>query len=218
MFTFSEENYLKAIYHLERKFPTGVSTNALAEEMETKASSVTDMIKKLSEKKLVNYKKYQGFKLSQLGMETAVSVIRKHRLWEFFLVEKLDFAWDEVHDIAEQLEHIKSKKLIDELDRFLNFPKLDPHGDPIPDAEGNFTILNKVLLSDLKKGESGIFVGVKDSSAEFLQFLDKRNIALGNEIKIIEKEPFDQSVLIKINEKELRVSNLISGNIYIKTT
>ncbi len=218
MFTFSEENYLKAIYHLERKFPAGVSTNALAEEMETKASSVTDMIKKLSEKELVNYKKYQGFKLSQLGMETAVSVIRKHRLWEFFLVEKLDFAWDEVHEVAEQLEHIKSEKLIKELDRFLGFPKRDPHGDPIPDAEGNFTVLNKVLLSDLKKGGTGIFVGVKDSSTTFLQFLDKRNIALGSEIKIIEKEPFDQSVLIKINEQELRVSNLISGNIYIKTT
>jgi DtxR family Mn-dependent transcriptional regulator len=218
MFTFSEENYLKAIYHLERKFPAGVSTNALAEEMETKASSVTDMIKKLSEKELVNYKKYQGFKLSQLGMETAVSVIRKHRLWEFFLVEKLDFAWDEVHEVAEQLEHIKSEKLIRELDRFLGFPKRDPHGDPIPDAEGNFTVLNKVLLSDLKKGGTGIFVGVKDSSTTFLQFLDKRNIALGSEIKIIEKEPFDQSVLIKINEQELRVSNLISGNIYIKTT
>jgi len=218
MFTFSEENYLKAIYHLERKFPAGVSTNALAEEMETKASSVTDMIKKLSEKKLVNYKKYQGFKLSQLGMETAVSVIRKHRLWEFFLVEKLDFSWDEVHEVAEQLEHIKSEKLIRELDRFLGFPKRDPHGDPIPDAEGNFTVLNKVLLSDLKNGGTGIFVGVKDSSTTFLQFLDKRNIALGSEIKIIEKEPFDQSVLIKINEQELRVSNLISGNIYIKTT
>lgn len=218
MFTFSEENYLKAIYHLELKFPAGVSTNALAEEMETKASSVTDMIKKLSEKKLVNYKKYQGFKLSELGLETAVSVIRKHRLWEFFLVEKLDFSWDEVHEVAEQLEHIKSEKLIRELDRFLGFPKRDPHGDPIPDAEGNFTVLNKVLLSDLKKGESGIFVGVKDSSATFLQFLDKRNIALGDELKIIDKEPFDQSVLIKINEQELRVSNLISGNLYIKTT
>jgi len=218
MFTFSEENYLKAIYHLERKFPVGVSTNALAEEMETKASSVTDMIKKLSEKKLVNYKKYQGFKLSKLGMETAVSVIRKHRLWEVFLVEKLNFSWDEVHEVAEQLEHIKSDKLIRELDRFLEFPKQDPHGDPIPDAEGNFTFWNKVLLSDLKKGESGIFVGVKDSSTTFLQFLDKRNIALGSEIKIIEKEPFDQSVLIKMNEQELRVSNLISGNIYIKTT
>jgi len=218
MFTFSEENYLKAIYHLERKFPAGVSTNALAEEMETKASSVTDMIKKLSEKKLVNYKKYQGFKLSRLGLETAVSVIRKHRLWEVFLVEKLDFSWDEVHEVAEQLEHIKSEKLIRELDRFLGFPKRDPHGDPIPDGEGNFTILNKVLLSDLKKGECGIFVGVKDSSATFLQFLDKRNIALGNELKIIDKEPFDQSILIKINEQELRVSNLISGNLYIKTT
>lgn len=217
MFTFSEENYLKAIYHLQRKFPVGVSTNALAEEMETKASSVTDMIKKLSEKKLVNYKKYQGFKLSKLGMKTAVSVIRKHRLWEVFLVEKLHFSWDEVHEVAEQLEHIKSEKLIDELDRLLDFPKRDPHGDPIPDAEGNFTILNKVLLSDLKKGESGIFVGVKDSSTTFLQFLDKRDIALGSEIKIIEKEPFDQSVLIKLNEQELRVSNLISGNIYIKT-
>ncbi|MBK5192796.1 MAG: metal-dependent transcriptional regulator [Flavobacteriaceae bacterium] len=218
MFTFSEENYLKAIFHLERKFPAGVSTNALAEEMETKASSVTDMIKKLSEKKLVNYKKYQGFKLSKLGMETAVSIIRKHRLWEVFLVEKLNFSWDEVHEVAEQLEHIKSEQLIRELDRFLGFPKRDPHGDPIPDAEGNFTVLNKVLLSDLKKGESGIFVGVKDSSATFLQFLDKRNIALGDELKIIEKEPFDQSVLIKINEQELRVSNLISGNLYIKTT
>jgi DtxR family Mn-dependent transcriptional regulator len=218
MYTFSEENYLKAIFHLERKFPAGVSTNALAEEMETKASSVTDMIKKLSEKKLVNYKKYQGFKLSNLGMETAVAVIRKHRLWEVFLVEKLDFSWDEVHEVAEQLEHIKSEKLIRELDRFLGFPTRDPHGDPIPDAKGNFAVLNKVLLSDLKKGESGIFVGVKDSSAAFLQFLDKRNIALGSEIKIIDKEPFDQSVLIKINEQELRVSNLISGNLYIKTT
>lgn len=218
MYTFSEENYLKAIFHLERAYPSGVSTNALAEEMETKASSVTDMIKKLSEKKLVNYKKYQGFKLSKSGMEAAVAIIRKHRLWEVFLVEKLNFSWDEVHEVAEQLEHIKSEKLIRELDRFLGFPTRDPHGDPIPDAEGNFKVLNKVLLSDLKKGESGIFVGVKDSSTTFLQFLDKRNIALGNEIKIIDKEPFDQSVLIKMKEEELRVSNLISGNIYIKIT
>ena len=218
MYTFSEENYLKAIFHLERSYPSGVSTNSLAEEMETKASSVTDLIKKLSEKKLVDYKKYQGFKLSGLGRETAISVIRKHRLWEVFLVEKLNFSWDEVHEVAEQLEHIKSEKLIRELDRFLGFPTRDPHGDPIPDAEGNFKVLNKVLLSDLKKGESGIFVGVKDSSTTFLQFLDKRNIALGSEIKIIDKEPFDQSVLIKMNDEELRVSNLISGNIYIKIT
>lgn len=216
MYTFSEENYLKTIFHLTVVSNSEVSTNAIAEVMETKASSVTDMIKKLAEKDLVNYKKYQGVSLTNKGKFAAKTIVRKHRLWEVFLVEKLDFSWDEVHEVAEQLEHIKSEKLIRELDRFLGFPKRDPHGDPIPDAEGNFTVLNKVLLSDLKKGESGIFVGVKDSSTTFLQFLDKRNIALGSEIKIIEKEPFDQSVLIKINEQELRVSNLISGNIYIK--
>lgn len=216
MFSLSEENYLKAIFHLERAYPTGVSTNALAEEMSTKASSVTDMIKRLSEKKLVAYKKYQGVKLSVLGRETAVEIVRKHRLWEVFLVEKLNFSWDEVHEVAEQLEHIKSDKLIKELDRFLDFPKRDPHGDPIPDAKGNFATSNKVLLAELKEGESGICIGVKDSSAEFLQYLDKNTIALGKEIKIIEKESFDFSMLISINGKEFKISNLISSNLYIK--
>jgi len=218
MFSLSEENYLKAIFHLERAYPTGVSTNALAEEMSTKASSVTDMIKRLSEKKLVAYKKYQGVKLSKFGRQTAVNVIRKHRLWEVFLVEKLGFAWDEVHEIAEQLEHIKSDKLIKELDRFLDFPKRDPHGDPIPDANGNFVTSNKVLLAELKKGESGICIGVKDSSPEFLQYLDKNNIALGQLIVILEKETFDQSMLINLNGNELKISNLISSNLYIKTS
>tara|TARA_R100000935_G_scaffold27623_1_gene47813 strand:+ start:1734 stop:2390 length:657 start_codon:yes stop_codon:yes gene_type:complete len=216
MFSLSEENYLKAIFHLERAFPSGVSTNALADEMSTKASSVTDMIKKLSEKKLVAYKKYQGVKLSDKGRETAVNVIRKHRLWEVFLVEKLGFAWDEVHEVAEQLEHIRSDKLINELDRFLDFPKRDPHGDPIPDADGNFMLANKILLSELEKGESGICVGVKDSSTEFLQYLDKNGIALGKVISILDKESFDQSMLIKLNRNELKISNLISSNLYIK--
>jgi len=218
MFSLSEENYLKAVFHLERSFPTGVSTNALAEEMNTKASSVTDMIKRLSEKKLVDYKKYQGVKLSKLGRQTAVDVIRKHRLWEVFLVEKLGFSWDEVHEVAEQLEHIKSDKLIKELDRFLDFPKRDPHGDPIPDSKGNFAISNKVLLAELNKGESGICIGVKDSSPEFLQYLDKNNIALGQLIYILEKESFDQSMLINLNGKELKISNVISSNLYIKTS
>lgn len=218
MFSLSEENYLKAIFHLERSFPTGVSTNALAEEMSTKASSVTDMIKRLSEKKLVAYKKYQGVKLSKIGREAAVDIIRKHRLWEVFLVNKLGFAWDEVHEVAEQLEHIKSDKLIKELDRFLDFPKRDPHGDPIPDSNGNFAISNKVLLAELNKGESGICIGVKDSSAEFLQYLDKNNIALGQVIDILEKESFDQSMLINLNGKELKISNVISSNLYIKTS
>ena len=218
MFSLSEENYLKAIFHLERSFPTGVSTNALAEEMNTKASSVTDMIKKLSEKKLVAYKKYQGVKLSDLGRETAVNVIRKHRLWEVFLVEKLNFAWDEVHEVAEQLEHIKSDKLIKELDKFLDFPKRDPHGDPIPDSKGNFAISNKLLLAELNTGESGICIGVKDSSPEFLQYLDKNKIALGQLIVILEKESFDLSMLINLNGKELKISNVISSNLYIKTS
>ncbi len=218
MFSLSEENYLKAIFHLERSFPTGVSTNAIAEEMNTKASSVTDMIKRLSEKKLVDYKKYQGVKLSKSGRETAVEVIRKHRLWEVFLVDKLGFAWDEVHEVAEQLEHIKSDKLIKELDRFLDFPKRDPHGDPIPDADGNFMVANKILLSELNKGESGICIGVKDSSPEFLQYLDKNGIALGKEISLLEKESFDQSMLINLNGKELKISNVISSNLYIKTS
>ncbi len=218
MFSLSEENYLKAIFHLQNSFPEGVSTNALAEEMETKASSVTDMIKKLSEKKLLNYKKYQGVKLSKSGRETAIAVVRKHRLWEVFLVEKLNFNWDEVHDVAEQLEHIRSEKLIRELDKFLGFPKRDPHGDPIPDAEGKFAVSNKMLLSDVKKGDSGICVGVRDSSAPFLQFLDKNEIALGKELLVLEKESFDQSMLVKINDRELRISHLISGNLYVKTS
>jgi len=218
MFSLSEENYLKAIFHLVRAYPIGVSTNALAEEMSSKASSVTDMIKRLSKKKLVAYKKYQGVKLSELGRETAVSVIRKHRLWEVFLVNKLGFAWDEVHEVAEQLEHIKSDKLIKELDRFLDFPKRDPHGDPIPDSKGNFSTSNKVLLAELNKGESGICIGVKDSSPEFLQYLDKNKIALGQLIVIVEKESFDQSMLINLNGKELKISNVISSNLYIKTS
>lgn len=218
MFSLSEENYLKAIFHLENSYPEGVSTNALAEEMETKASSVTDMIKKLSEKKLLNYKKYQGVKLSKSGREAAIAVVRKHRLWEVFLVEKLNFNWDEVHDVAEQLEHIRSEKLISELDKFLGFPKRDPHGDPIPDAEGKFSVSNKMLLSDVEKGHSGICVGVRDSSAPFLQFLDKNGIALGKELQVLEKESFDQSMLVKTNDRELRISHLISGNLYVKTS
>ena len=218
MFSLSEENYLKAIFHLQNSYKNGVSTNALAEEMQTKASSVTDMIKRLSEKSLVNYKKYQGVKLSEAGRAAAIEVIRKHRLWEVFLVEKLNFNWDEVHEVAEQLEHIKSEKLTAELDRFLGFPQRDPHGDPIPDSDGNFSVANRVLLSELKTDETGICVGVKDSSTEFLQYLDKNNISLGATVKVKQKEDFDQSMLIEMNDNELMISNQISANLYIKTT
>src|SRR6188768_3076308 len=154
--TFSEENYLKSIYHLTASLETEVSTNAIAEKMETKASSVTDMLKKLAEKDLVNYKKYQGVTLTEKGLLNAKMIVRKHRLWEVFLVEKLDFSWDEVHDVAEQLEHIKSEKLINKLDEFLDFPTEDPHGDPIPNGKGEIEKIHKQLLAELEENQKGI--------------------------------------------------------------
>ena len=216
MFTFSEENYLKAIYHLEIDVDKGVSTNAIAKKLDTKASSVTDMIKKLSEKELIVYKKYQGVTLTSFGKKTAVNIVRKHRLWEVFLVKKLNFSWDEVHDIAEQLEHIKSSKLIQQLDSFLGFPTHDPHGDPIPDKEGNLNVIEKRLLSTLLKNESGICVGVNDSSSDFLKFLDKKGITLGKLITVLEKEDFDDSLLIQIDQKKLSISNKIANNLYLQ--
>lgn len=216
MFSQSEENYIKTIYHLEAISNKGISTNAIAKKLETKASSVSDMIKKLSEKELVVYKKYQGVTLTSFGKKTAANIVRKHRLWEVFLVEKLNFSWDEVHEVAEQLEHIKSPKLINQLDALLGFPKHDPHGDPIPDKEGNLNIIEKSLLSSLKKNQSGVCVGVDDSSSEFLQYLDKKGITLGMQITVLEKEEYDDSLSIKIENKKLTISNKIANNIYIK--
>lgn len=214
--TFSEENYLKSIYHLTVVLSSGVSTNAIAEVMETKASSVTDMLKKLAEKNLVNYKKYQGVTLTDQGKLEAKMIVRKHRLWEVFLVEKLAFSWDEVHDIAEQLEHIKSEKLINKLDDFLGNPTEDPHGDPIPNAQGQLPKIDKQLLSELSEGQKGICVGVKDTSSEFLKYLDKQGIALGSAIEIIGKESFDLSLRIKVDNALLNVSSKIASNLFVK--
>lgn len=216
MFSQSEENYIKAIYHLSLISEKGISTNAIAEKLETKASSVTDMVKKLSDKNLLEYVKYQGVTLTDLGRKTATNIIRKHRLWEVFLVEKLNFSWDEVHEVAEELEHINSSKLIDELDAFLGYPKQDPHGDPIPDKDGNIPKIRKRVLSVLEKNDIGVCVGVKDTSAEFLQFLDKKEIKLGLKIKVIEIEPFDGSLTIEINGRKLSISNKIASNLYIQ--
>ena len=216
MFTLSEENYLKAIYHLEPDSNKGISTNAIAKSLETKASSVTDMVKKLSEKEVVIYKKYQGVTLTELGKKTAANIVRKHRLWEVFLVEKLNFSWDEVHEVAEQLEHIKSPKLINQLDSLLGFPTHDPHGDPIPDKDGNVNTVDKILLSTLSKNEKGICVGVNDSSSEFLRFLDKKKITLGKKITVLEKEDFDDSLFIEIDGEKLSISKKIANNLYIK--
>tara|TARA_B110000027_G_scaffold94585_1_gene99849 strand:+ start:3411 stop:4067 length:657 start_codon:yes stop_codon:yes gene_type:complete len=215
MLSFSEENHLKSIFHLSIDQKKGVSTNAIAESLKTKAPSVTDMLKKLCDKELITYKKYQGALLTEYGRKTALNIIRKHRLWEVFLVEKLNFNWSEVHEVAEQLEHIKSQKLTNELDKFLGYPTKDPHGDPIPNIAGFIKYTTKVLLSDLSIGEKGKFVGVKDSSSAFLKFLDKRKIALGSNIEILHIEDFDDSLHIGLDETNLSISIKSANNIYV---
>jgi len=216
MFSQAEENYLKAIYSLEGETQKGISTNLIANKMQTKASSVTDMIKKLSDKQLVVYKKYRGVELSVKGRKAASIIVRKHRLWECFLVDKLHFSWDEVHDIAEQLEHIKSDELITRLDNFLENPDFDPHGDPIPDKDGNIKKTEKKVLSEMNKGQHGILVGVRETSGEFLQYLDKRNIAIGTKIKVLGKEFFDGSMIIQVKREQFFISKKIAENLYIQ--
>ena len=207
MYSQAEENYLKAIYALQKDESKGISTNTLASKMNMKASSVTDMLKRLAPKDLVEYKKYQGVKLTDKGRLAALKVIRKHRLWECFLVQKLNFKWDEVHEIAEQLEHIQSEVLINKLDAFLRFPKLDPHGDPIPDEFGRIIKNKTVSILEMGIGASGVFVGVKDSSETFLKYLNKKNLALGAKIKVIDIEPFDNSYHLETKTHRLVVSS-----------
>lgn len=216
--TLSEEDYIKAIYHLGKGEGNPISTNAIAEQMSTKPSSVTDMVKKLFDKNLVHYQKYKGVYLSKTGIEVALSIIRKHRLWEVFLVEKLDFAWDEVHVVAEQLEHIKSEQLIDKLDSYLGNPKVDPHGDPIPSKDGKFVKAIKKLVSEVPIGTQGICIGVKDSSPAFLKFLDKHKIALGDTFRIMEREDFDGSVQLKNDTRTFGISLQIASNLYLEIT
>lgn len=214
--TLSEEDYIKAIYHLGKGTTASVSTNAIAEKMETKPSSVTDMVKKLSDKKLVDYKRYKGVSLTETGTAIALNLVRKHRLWEAFLVNELDFSWDEVHEVAEQLEHIKSEKLIDRLDKHLGYPKVDPHGDPIPTKSGMFTESKKKLLDEVPVNKVGVCIGVKDSSSTFLKFLDRKKIALGDELKVLEKEEFDGSLRVSIGKREVHISKQIATNLYVK--
>jgi DtxR family Mn-dependent transcriptional regulator len=197
MYSLAEENYLKTIFHLEKEYEGGVTTNAIAVKMDTKPSSVTQ--------------------LTETGKKIAANVIRKHRLWEVFLVEKLNFHWDEVHEIAEQLEHVKSDELIIRLDKFLDFPDFDPHGDPIPDKDGNIKPTEKKLLSELDKNQRGICVGVKESSSEFLQYLDKRKIGIGSKVEVLGKEFFDGSMMIQVGKDQLFISKVIADNIFLKT-
>jgi DtxR family Mn-dependent transcriptional regulator len=215
-YTSSTENYLKAIFHLQKTDGT-VTTNDVANELQTRPASVTDMLKKLKAQKLLLYEKYQGFRLSSDGRKVALQIVRKHRLWEYFLVEKLHFGWDEVHEIAEELEHISSKKLIDRLDEFLGFPKTDPHGDPIPDSNGKFTPARQVDLLNLPMNKLAEVSGIGDQSPEMLELLSHKNIALGTKLEVKKKFAFDNSLELKIkNQVVVTVSEHVAKNVFAK--
>ncbi len=212
----SKENYLKAIFHLQSQEGV-VTTNELAAELQTRAASVTDMLKKLKDQKLLIYERYRGFKLSADGRKVAVQIIRKHRLWEYFLVEKLQFGWDEVHEIAEELEHISSKKLIDRLDEYLGFPKSDPHGDPIPDGNGKFERIEQVNLLQLPLNQWAEICSVANQSPGILELLGHKNMAIGTRLEVKRKFAFDNSLEIKIkNQPSVTISEEVAKNIFVK--
>jgi DtxR family Mn-dependent transcriptional regulator len=212
----SKEDYLKAIYHLQSQDGV-VSTNELAGELQTRAASVTDMLKKLKGQKLLNYEPYKGFRLSSEGKKVAVQIVRKHRLWEYFLVEKLHFEWDEIHEIAEELEHVSSRKLIDRLDEFLGFPKIDPHGDPIPDSSGKLERAQQICLVDLPLHIQAQVSGIGDQSTDMLEMLRHKNIKLGAWIEIKKKFSYDGSLEIKIrNASPATISGQVAKNIFVK--
>lgn len=217
MATQAEENYLKAIFKLSGAVERSVSTNALADALDTKASSVTDMVKKLSDKKWVNYQPYQGVTLSNKGKKMAIQVIRKHRLWEVFLVNQLHFRWDEIHEIAEQLEHIQSDKLIDRLDQFLGFPQFDPHGDPIPTADGKIRHHKDETLKDMNPGDVCEVVGVKAHEADFLQYLDGMNLIPGVRVEVKKRYAYDQSLVISVDQgSDIMVSSTVSRQLLVR--
>jgi DtxR family Mn-dependent transcriptional regulator len=217
----SEENYIKSIFHLQGDDAT-VTTNELARELKTKPASVTDMMKKLKTKKLLHYQPYQGFRLSNEGSKVALGIIRRHRLWEYFLSEKLKFSWDEVHEVAEHLEHVSSKKLIDKLDEFLGFPRTDPHGDPIPDINGKIKMNQQVCLSEILMNKMAVVCHVADQSTEMLELLTHKKINIGTRLEVKKKFEFDHSMEIctaapgKIRQQTpFNISEQLAKNIFV---
>lgn len=217
MISQTEENYLKAIYKINEREGKSANTNAISAAMNTTAASVTDMLKRLAEKEFINYEKYKGVTLTTEGANAATALVRKHRIWEVFLCDKLGYSWDECHDLAEQLEHIKSVDLIERLDSFLGKPKFDPHGDPIPDRNGNYATRQQILLAEMPIGQKGVMVGVQEHSTAFLQHLDRVGLVLAAKVEILEVFEFDKSVKIRLNEsRELLISNKVSENVFVK--
>ena len=214
----TEENYLKAVFKLAEEEPgtAGVSTNRIAAALATRAASVTDMLRRLAEKGLLNYEKYRGVQLTAEGQRLALLTIRKHRLWEVFLVQQLGFSWDEVHEVAEELEHVQSPLLMRRLDAFLGHPALDPHGDPIPAEDGAIHRPTHRLLADLCPGESGTLAAVKNTSAPFLQYLDKVGLQLGALVEVLDKVVFDNSFELRVNrERTTLISAEVSRNLFV---
>ncbi len=219
MLSQSEENYLKAIYKItQRSLDQTVNTKSISEELGTTPASVTDMIKRLAEKSLLSHEKYYGVALTREGQKMAISLLRKHRLWEVFLHDKLQFSWDEVHDVAEQLEHIRSVLLIERLDAFLGHPKFDPHGDPIPNEQGSFTYRNQVSLASIRdEGKTVTMLGVKKHDKNFLQYLDSIQLKPGTDLQILSIGQYDQSLKLKVDrEKEVLITYEVSQDILVK--
>ncbi len=216
MYTLSEENYLKAIYRLSADGGK-VTASSIAETLGNNPASVVDMLKKITTKRLIRYDKKHGAALTEKGQRIALQVVRKHRLWEVFLHEKLGYSWDEVHDIAEQMEHIQHEDLDSRLDKFLGFPKYDPHGDPIPQPNGTLAKMSKISLSTIEPGKSCHVVGIKDTNATFLRYLQKLNIGIGTKITIVERIPFDGSVVIAIGrQSQTTVSGKFAENVLVE--
>jgi DtxR family transcriptional regulator, Mn-dependent transcriptional regulator len=217
MLSFTEENYLKALYQIiyENNKKKDAGTNELATHLGVKPATVNDMLKKLKEKKLINYEKYGKIQLTRSGIKAGLEVIRKHRLWETFLCSKLGFEWDEVHDIAEQLEHIQSQELIEKLDKFLDYPEFDPHGDVIPNSKGEVKYKHNTTLSQIEPGQTCKMVAVKDNSAPFLKYVIEVGLGINNMIKVVSKNPYDELLQIEVNGKTSNVSQKFAENIYI---
>lgn len=216
LLTYSEENYLKSILKIGIDNGTDeAGTNELALVLEVKPASVNEMLKKLKEKNLVDYKKYSKIKLTESGKDNATYILRKHRLWETFLYEKLNFSWDEVHEIAEELEHINSKMLIDKLDQFLEYPGIDPHGEPIPDKQGNLKKQSKKTLSEIEAGKSCRMIAVKDNSSPFLRYVMSLGLGINNHIKVIAREKFDGLTTIEVGGEIKIVSQKFAENILV---
>lgn len=217
-FSITEENYIKAIYVLsyEVKPNNKVGTKDIATILKVQPATVTDMLKKLKKKKMIHYKKYGEIQLTNAGILYGKQLLRKHRLWETFLYEKLRFNWDEIHEIAEQLEHVQSDELIDRLEKFLQYPQYDPHGEPIPDANGKLPALPDTLLSHIKPKKWYTVVALKDTTPDFLKYLQQISIQIGTKIKLIEKVSYDSSIKISFsNNKQIILSGKIAENILV---